>query len=480
MTDETGEQDATSPGWANPGRPTPPASGPPAWGTDPQAWPPPPPDPAPATPMAPPAGPVTPPSMPAPGPGWSSGWGSGGAGHYGYTDMWSPPADAPRPPNAARRIVAAIAVITLVLASGAVGAIISAAVHGNPKTPAATSPFTGGPNGNGSGVAGDGSGVSSAITSKVNPALVNIYTTIDTGSSRGEAAGTGMVITSSGEVLTNNHVIADATTVHVELVATGSTHTAKVLGYDVKDDIALLQIDGVSNLDTVSFADATKVAIGDAVVAIGNAGGVGGTPAATSGSVTALDQKVTAGDQSTGSSETLTGMIEISAPIKPGDSGGPLVDSDGDVIGMNTAAATNDRFFNQGGSSTAFAIPINRAVKLAHQIEAQEASANVHIGQRGLLGIRVQDIATQLTCDSVPADSGALIASVQSGSPAGSAGLSTCDVIVGIDSKKVATTADLNAAMFPYHPGEKVTVSWVDQSGVTRRADVSLIVGPPV
>src|SRR5207245_2294597 len=136
-----------------------------------------------------------------------------------------------------------------------------------------------------------GSNGSSTIASKVSPSLVNIYTTIVTSSGRGQAAGTGMVISSSGEVLTNNHVIADASTVRVELVATGATHMARVLGYDVKDDVALLQIDNVSNLKAVSVADATKVAVGDSVVAIGNAGGRGGSPTVTSGSVTALNQK---------------------------------------------------------------------------------------------------------------------------------------------------------------------------------------------
>jgi S1-C subfamily serine protease len=401
----------------------------------------------------------------------TTGAGGGGGWNYGY-GMWSPPPEPPRAPKGARRIVAAVAVITLVLASGAVGAIVSAAVHGD-STP--SSPFIGGSNG---GSANDSA--ASKLAAKVNPALVNIYTTIDTGAGRGEAAGTGMVITSSGEVLTNNHVIADATTVRVELVATGDSHTAKVLGYDLKDDIALLKIDGVSNLDTVSFADATKVAIGDGVVAIGNAGGRGGTPAVTSGSVTALDQKVTAGDQGTGTSETLAGMIEISAPIQPGDSGGPLVNAKGQVIGMNTAAATSDRFFGQNGSSTAFAIPINRALQLAHQIEAEQDSANVHIGERGLLGIRVQDIATQVTCDNVPVNSGALVAGVQSDTPANSAGLSACDVIVSLGGKNVATTDDLNAAMFPYHPGDKVAVTWVDQSGQQKHADLALIAGPPV
>ena len=199
------------------------------------------------------------------------------------------------------------------------------------------------------------------IVSKVNPSVVNIYTTISSGNSQGEAAGTGMIITSSGEVLTNNHVIDGARTVRVQIVATGETHTAHVVGYDVVDDVALVKIDNVSNLKTVTFADASKVAVGDSVVAIGNAGGRGGTPAATAGSVTALDQKVTAGDVGSSKSETLHGMIQISAPIEPGDSGGPLVDSDGNVIGMNTAAAQSDDFFGQSTNSVAFAIPIDKA-----------------------------------------------------------------------------------------------------------------------
>jgi S1-C subfamily serine protease len=286
-----------------------------------------------------------------------------------------------------------------------------------------------------------------------------------------------MVISSSGEVLTNNHVIADSSTVRVELVATGATHTARVLGYDVKDDVALLQIDNVSNLPTVSFADAAQVAVGDPVVAIGNAGGRGGSPAVTSGSVTALDQKVTAGDQGSGDSETLVGMIEISAPIEPGDSGGPLVNSKGQVIGMNTAAATSDRFSGQV-SSTAFAIPINRAVRLVQQIRDGQESANVHVGQRGLLGVRVQDIGTQTTCN--PATTrGALVAGTESSSPADAAGLSACDVIVSVGGKNVATTSDLNAAMFPYHPDETVNVRWIDSSGSSHQADLTLITGPP-
>lgn len=424
---------------------------------------------------------------PAAGSGWASppAWGSPpqSGWNYGYGGLWTPPPEPPpsRGPNPARRVLATIAVVVLVLVSGSIGAVISAAVHDNSSSPPAASPFIGGSNdnpfGSDSATPGTGSSATDAVASKVSPALVNIYTTIETSTGRGQAAGTGMVISSSGEVLTNNHVIADSSTVRVELVATGDTHTAKVLGYDVKDDVALLKIDNVSNLQTVSFADAAKVAIGDSVVAIGNAGGRGGDPTVTSGSVTALGQKVTAGDSGRGDSETLVGMIEINAPIEPGDSGGPLVNSDGQVIGMNTAAATSDRFSGQAGS-TAFAIPINRAARIAEQIRNGDESANVHVGERGLLGVRVQEIDSSATCD-VTVNSGALVAGAESGSPAEGAGLSACDVIVQVDGKNIASTSDLNEAMFRFHPDESVSVRWVDPSGDSHRADLTLIPGPP-
>jgi S1-C subfamily serine protease len=144
---------------------------------------------------------------------------------------------------------------------------------------------------------------------------------------------------------------------------------------------------------------------------------------------------------------------------------------------MNTAAATSDRFSGQV-SSTAFAIPINRAIRLADQIRNGQESENVHVGDRGLLGVRVQDIGSQGACQ-VTATSGALVAGAESGSPADSAGLGACDVIQSVGGKNVASTSDLNAAMFPYHPGETVPVRWVDQSGNAHQADLKLIAGPP-
>jgi S1-C subfamily serine protease len=330
-------------------------------------------------------------------------------------------------------------------------------------------------NGNGrSSQTGNSAQPSSDIVSKVDPSVVDIYTTINSGGNSGEAAGTGMIISSDGEILTNNHVIDGATSIRVEVVDTGATHPAKVVGYDVVDDVALLKVDDASGLKSVSFADATNVSIGDAVVAIGNAQGRGGTPTATAGSVTALDQKVTAGDEGTGNSETLRGMIQMSAPIEPGDSGGPLVDTDGKVVGMNTAAAQSDNFFGQSGSSTAFAIPINKALAVVRQIRSGNDSNTVHIGDRGILGVDISQAGLPAASKS-----GAVIAQVQPNSPADDAGLSQGDTITSINGKSVASGSDLTTLMFPYHPSDKVDVDWIDSSGSSHHKSVQLMAGPP-
>jgi S1-C subfamily serine protease len=402
----------------------------PAWGSAPQGWPPPAPPLGPDTGYqpGPPSG-MSAPGMAGPGPG-SSGPGMppppGGSWNYSYGPAsWGPPPGSSPPPAAARRAIAAVAVLVLVLASAGVGAAISSAVHSNDTASTSFPNSNGSQNnngfgnlGNGNSRSGNGAQAPSAIVAKVVPGVVDIYTTISSGGNSGEAAGTGMIISSSGEVLTNNHVIDGATSIRVEVVNNGESHAAKVIGYDVVDDVALLKMDNVSGLSTVSFADAASVAIGDSVVAIGNAQGRGGTPAATAGSVTALDQKVTAGDEGTGNSETLHGMIQMSAPIEPGDSGGPLANTDGKVVGMNTAAAQSDNFFGQSASSTAFAIPINKALDVVNQIKSGNDTNTVHIGDRGILGVDISQAG-------LPAGgtSGAVIAQVQPNSPADSAGL---------------------------------------------------------
>ena len=151
------------------------------------------------------------------------------------------------------------------------------------------------------------------------------------------AAGTGMVLTSSGEVLTNNHVIRDATAIRVVVPSTGRSFTASVVGYDTTDDVAVLQASGASNLKTIPLGDSSAVSAGESVTALGNAGGTGSLRAA-SGTVTRVDRAITVSDDQ-GGSESLTGMIETNAAVQPGDSGGPLLNASGQVIGMDTAAS---------------------------------------------------------------------------------------------------------------------------------------------
>ena len=236
---------------------------------------------------------------------------------------------------------------------------------------------------------------SAQIASKVDPGLVDIVTNL--GYQNGEAAGTGMVLTSSGEVLTNNHVIRGATQIKARDVGNGRTYTAKVVGYDEKDDVAVVQLQGASGLQTVSPSSA-GVSVGDKVVALGNAEGKGGTPSKAVGKVTGLGRTITASDEDAATSEQLSGMIQTNAPIQPGDSGGALVNQAGDIVGMNTAASTGistTGFQGQSGQQTqAFAIPISKAERIAGQIEAGQASSTVHIGQTAFLGVEISTGST--------------------------------------------------------------------------------------
>ncbi|HKA97431.1 MAG TPA: trypsin-like peptidase domain-containing protein, partial [Streptosporangiaceae bacterium] len=230
----------------------------------------------------------------------------------------------------------------------------------------------------------------SQIAAKVNPGLVDVVSTL--GYQGAKAAGTGMVLTPTGEVLTNNHVIDGATSIKAVDVGNGRTYPAKVVGYDKSHDVAVLQLQGASGLPTVSLSSAAPQT-GQKVVALGNAGGKGGTPSLVTGRITGLGQSVTAADEGAGNAERLTGMIAHNSDIQPGDSGGPLVNTNGEVIGMNTAGSTSPSTVgDQSGQAQtrtqAFAIPITRASTIADQIEAGTPSSTVHIGGTAFLGVQ--------------------------------------------------------------------------------------------
>jgi S1-C subfamily serine protease len=304
-----------------------------------------------------------------------------------------------------------------------------------------------------------------AIVALVNPSVVDITTTVD----GGEAAGTGMVLTSSGLVLTNNHVIDGATTIGVQIGGSGPVHQADVVGYDLTDDVALIQVEGVSGLTTIKVGDSSTLAVGDRVVAIGNALGSSGPHAVSTGGIDALDQAITV-DDPTGGSQDLSGLIQLDAGLQPGDSGGPLVNSAGQVIGMDTAASAGRRRVSV--SSVGYAIPIAKALDVARQIQTGTSSATVHVGDRAVLGIQVSD-ANSLT------GQGATVVAVTSGSPAAGAGMQGGARITAIGSTTIGTVDDLGHALFTQNPGDHVQVTWTDTAGTSHTATVQLIAGPP-
>jgi S1-C subfamily serine protease len=277
-----------------------------------------------------------------------------------------------------------------------------------------------------------------------------------------------MIITSTGQVLTNNHVIDGETSISVELPSTGRTYSAHVLGYDLTDDVALLQIDGGSPFTTVSIGNSSSVSIGDPVVALGNALGRNGAPAVTTGNVTALNRTITASDQSGGDVETVHGLIEVDAQIQPGDSGGPLANSSGTVIGMNTAAQSAGRF-SQQTTTTAYAIPINTAITVVRQIQSGRSTSTVHVGNtRALLGVGAQDTSN-----------GVQVVQVQGGSPAAAAGITVGSIITALNGAAVATNSALRNAIVTHNPGDSVSVTWTDTTGHSHTATVQLTSGPP-
>jgi S1-C subfamily serine protease len=316
----------------------------------------------------------------------------------------------------------------------------------------------------------------SQIAARVSPGLVDVVST--DGYQHARSAGTGIVLTSDGEVLTNNHVIEGATSIKVTDVGNGRTYTATVVGYDASHDVAVLQLQGASGLTTASLGDSSSVQVGDAVVALGNAEGRGGTPSVAAGSVTAVDQSITASDELSGVSEQLTGLIQTDANIQPGDSGGSLVNAYGQVIGMDTAASSGYQFQSQSSSGEqAYAIPINEAVSIAKQIEAGTTSADVHIGATAFLGIQIAP-AGGAGFGGSGASGGVTIEGALSGSPAANAGLAAGDVITSIAGQQVATAQDVAHALVSYHPGDSISVTWLDQSGQSHTQTLTLTTGP--
>lgn len=398
-----------------------------------------------------------------------------------------PPSDpvAPTPPPRKRggRGIAAIAVAGLLaisvpflapsLATGpAPGAAASAGTSATPNTGTQTDTST-------------ATAATASLTGTVSSNLATGVVLITATTSSGQGAGTGMVLTADGQVLTNYHVVEGSTAIEVTIASTGVTYTASVVGHDASADVALLQLQGASGLATVTLDDDT-LAVGDTLTAVGNAQG-GGQLVAASGVVTALEQSVTVSGNN--GPEELAGVIESNVDAEPGDSGGPMYDAEGEVTGMTTAGGTTvtaapggrrgpgtsaGAGANAGSGSgvsaatvttTAYAVPIDDAMAVVAQIRSGIETDTVRIGARAYLGVSVS--SRGLTVVSAVADG-----------PAAAAGVTTGSVITAVNGTTVTTQAQLADVLDALDPGQTVTVAWTDTTGTARSASVTLGASP--
>ena len=270
---------------------------------------------------------------------------------------------------------------------------------------------------------------------------------------KAQAVGTGFIVDANGWIVTNFHVAGKADSITVTL-ADGRKLPAKMVGGDEKTDLALIKVESDKPLPYVTFADATKVRVGQPVMAVGNPFGLGGT--VTTGIVSARGRDIHSGP--------FDDYIQTDAAINRGNSGGPLFDMDGHVIGINTAI-----FSPSGGSvGLGFAIPSSLAEPVVAQLRT-----NGRV-ERGLLGVQIQPVTEELAQSmSLSSEKGALVAQVQPDSPALAAGIKSGDVIKSVDGKTVDSIRDLTRMISAVKPGTSVKLDlWRDGKDMTVTAKV--------
>ncbi|HUQ63524.1 MAG TPA: trypsin-like peptidase domain-containing protein [Acidimicrobiales bacterium] len=295
-----------------------------------------------------------------------------------------------------------------------------------------------------------------SILAKVEPAVVSISTQ---GFSEGdffeavpsEGAGTGMIITPDGDVLTNAHVVAGASEIKVKLSTGEKVFDARVLGGDASADVALVHIDGASDLPTVTLGKSADLEVGDQVVAIGNALALPGGPTVTTGIVSALDR--TLGSRT----DMLEHLIQTDAAINPGNSGGPLANANGEVVGMNTAVIQNAGG-GEGAQNIGFAIATDTIRPLVDDLRQGGGQTT---GGRAFLGVSTTGVTEQIRQRfNLDTESGALVTDVSPGTAAAQAGLQEGDVITKIGEDDIASVADVSGAILSHKPGDKVEIEW--------------------
>jgi S1-C subfamily serine protease len=274
----------------------------------------------------------------------------------------------------------------------------------------------------------------------------------------GKAAGTGMILSSTGEVVTNHHVVEGATKLRVTVMTTGATYTASVVGTDAKDDVAVLQLQNASGLQTVT-PDNDGISIGDPVTAVGDAGGSATTFTASPGKILAQDEDITINSQPGHPGEKLRGLIKISSDVMSGDSGGATYDDEGEVIGMTTAASTGTN------DVVGYAIPIAKVLTIADDLENGTQNTRYEYGSPAFLGLGLTGTGNR-------------VAGVYAGTPAARAGISAGDSVTRIGTTQVRTAKRLRDAVQAYAPGDRVRIAWTDADGTPHIASVTLMAGP--
>jgi putative serine protease PepD len=276
------------------------------------------------------------------------------------------------------------------------------------------------------------------VAERLANSVVTISTTVDDDFGGGRGVGTGVVLTSDGEILTNAHVIEDATEVVVRFAGETEPRVAKILASDFGNDLALIKVD-VTGLIAATFAKPGSVQIGDTVVAIGYALALDGGPTVTSGIVSALKRTIET------DAGALNSLIQTDAAISSGNSGGPLVNLKGEVVGINTAVARGDS--ESAANNIGFSISVDEVLIVIEQLREQ---ANGAVREEGFLGVGL--------AAREDGGQGAIITNVQPGSPADKAGILIDDVVLAVDGEPIDGQAGLVAAIRDAEPGQTVKI----------------------
>lgn len=299
-----------------------------------------------------------------------------------------------------------------------------------------------------------------AVTDKAMPSVVGITTTTVENNifaipTQSQGVGTGVIVDSNGYILTNSHVVSDGKAVDVNVLFNdGSTSKGKVLWNDPSLDLAMVKADK-TNLTPAELGDSDKVRTGDISIAIGNPLGLEFQKSVTQGIISGLDRTI-----KTENSNNMTGLMQTDASINPGNSGGPLLNEKGQVIGINTAKASQ-------AEGLGFAIPINTAKPIVEQIINTGKFDKVTLG---ITGVDVALFEARMRTD-IQAEDGVYIIEVLNGTSAEKAGIRQGDVIVKVGNENVGTMSDLNKELYKYSKGDKVQIT-IDRNGIEKKVDV--------